>query len=91
MLITSLLVQSTTSYAATCEEKLPACDRALTAADELIKRQDNVIKTQTDLILAQKTTIEALQDRDSKFYNQPWFWAVVGAVGTSLIIRGSGK
>lgn len=86
-----LTMNAPSTLAATCEQQLSACDLALGAADTLIKNQDIVIKTQADLILAQKTTIESLQARDSKFYNQPWFWTVVGAVGASLIIRGAAR
>lgn len=97
LLILTLLSNATESYASnsaaepTCQDVLHSCDQALNLALIHIEKQDAVIKSQAELVLEQDRRIVQLERRNDAFYNQKWFWAVVGAAGASLIIRGASK
>jgi hypothetical protein len=86
-----ILIPQVTHAADSCEAALSACDKAIQAADLAIKNQQNVIVSQTDLILKQKERIVDLEQSESRWYNQKWFWFAAGVLTTGLIIRGTAK
>lgn len=78
MLILSLM--STTSFAATADEKLDACDRALNAKIQEASLCGLGVQLRQDELERVTKENAQLRDRGQAWYNSAALWAAVGVI-----------